>query len=365
MLPKSVRDNERKGAQAGMSKVSRRSRGTVTIEDVAREAGVSTMTVSRVINKGKNVREETRENVLQAIDRLRYSPNTAARSLAAGHATRIGLLYSNPSAAYLSQFLVGSLHTARSAGCHLMIEQCDTEDPVLQREAAQQFVEAGVEGVVLPPPVSESEPIIEELRNADIPVVTVAMGRVENSLNVRMDDYGAAMQLTEYLIGLGHRRLAHITGAPGHIATVMRERGFRDAAANAGIKQVLVEPGHFTFRSGLDAAEKILDGKDRPTAIFACNDDMAAGVVSVAHRQGLQVPGDLSVVGFDDTSLATSVWPELTTVRQPVSAMAGAALDMLLGALRARRRGDPIAQSERVLDHELVIRQSASSPNSD
>jgi LacI family transcriptional regulator len=127
---------------------------------------------------------------------------------------------------------------------------------------------------------------------------------------------------------------------------------------------VLVEPGQFTFRSGLDAAEKLLDRKDRPTAIFASNDDMAAGVVSVAHRQGLQVPGDLSVVGFDDTSLATSVWPELTTVRQPVSAMAGSALDLLLGALRARRRGDPIASSERVLDHELVIRESAAPPNS-
>jgi LacI family transcriptional regulator len=320
------------------------------------------MTVSRVINKGKNVREETRENVLQAIDRLRYSPNTAARSLAAGHATRIGLLYANPSAAYLSQFLVGSLHTARTTGCHLMIEQCESEDPLLQREAAQQFIEAGVEGVVLPPPVSESEPILQELRSADIPVVTVAMGRFENPLNVRMDDYGAAVQLTEYLIGLGHRRLAHISGAPGHMATALRERAFRDAAAKAGVEQVLVEPGQFTFRSGLDAAERLLDRKDRPTAIFACNDDMAAGVVSVAHRQGLQVPGDLSVVGFDDTSLATSVWPELTTVRQPVSAMAGAALDMLLGALRVRRRGDPIAHGERVLDHELVIRESAAAP---
>lgn len=347
-----------------MSKVSRRNRGTVTIDDVAREAGVSTMTVSRVINKGKNVREETRENVLQAIDRLRYSPNTAARSLAAGHATRIGLLYANPSAAYLSQFLVGSLHTARTAGCHLMIEQCETEDPILQREAAQQFVEAGVEGVVLPPPVSESEPILEALRNADIPVVTVAMGKVENPLNVRMDDYGAAVQLTDYLIGLGHLRLAHITGEPGQIATSLRERGFRDAAAKAGIMEVMVEPGHFTFRSGLDAAEKLLDRAVRPTAIFACNDDMAAGVVSVAHRRGLQVPGDLSVVGFDDTSLATSVWPALTTVRQPVSAMAGSALDMLLGALRARRRGDPIARCERVLNHELVIRGSACPPHS-
>jgi LacI family transcriptional regulator len=349
---------------AGVSKASRRGRGNVTIEDVAREAGVSTMTVSRVINKGKNVREETRETVLQAIERLRYSPNTAARTLAAGQATRIGLFYSNPSAAYLSQFLVGSLQTARSAGCHLMLEPCESEDEALQREAAQQFIEAGVEGVILPPPVSESQAIIEELRRADIPVVTVAMGRVPNPLNVRMDDYAAATQLTEYLIGLGHRCLAHITGAAGHIATSERERGFRDAARNAGLGpgQVLVEPGHFTFRSGLDAADALLNRDNPPTAIFASNDDMAAAVVSVAHRRGLQVPDDLSVVGFDDTSLATSVWPELTTIRQPVSAMAGAALEMLLGALRAIGRGDPVGTAERVLDHELVIRGSAAAP---
>jgi len=192
----------------------------------------------------------------------------------------------------------------------------------------------------------------------------VAMGRIHNPLNVRMDDYGAAVQLTDYLIGLGHRRLAHITGEPGQIATSERARGFRDAARKAGISDddIFVEQGHFTFRSGLDAADVLLSKPQPPTAIFASNDDMAAGVVSVAHRRGLQVPEDLSVVGFDDTSLATNVWPELTTIRQPVSAMAGAALDMLLGALRARRRGDPVTPSERVLEHELIIRGSADKP---
>lgn len=347
-----------------MSKASRRSRGTITIEDVAREAQVSAMTVSRVINKGQNVREGTREAVLQAIEKLRYSPNAAARSLAAGEATRIGLFYANPSAAYLSQFLVGSLNTARSAGCHLMLEPCDSDDADVQREAAQQFINAGVEGVVLPPPLSESATILECLRDAEIPVVTVAMGLVPNPLNVRMDDYGAAVQLTDYLIGLGHRRIAHISGAIGQIASSLRESGFIDAAAKSGIPrdELLIEQGHFTFRSGLEAAERLLSDPHPPTAIFACNDDMAAAVVSVAHRRGMEVPQDLSVVGFDDTSLATNVWPELTTVRQPVSAMAGAALDMLLGALRAQRRGDELTPSECVLEHELIIRGSAASP---
>jgi len=348
-----------------MSKASRRGRGNVTIEDVAREAGVSTMTVSRVINKGRNVREDTREAVLQAIERLRYSPNTAARSLAAGEATRIGLFYANPSASYLSQFLIGSLTAARSAGCHLVLEPYDSEDTEVQWEAARRFIDAGVQGVVLPPPLSESSAILECLREAEVAVVTVAMGLVPNELNVRMDDYGAAVQLTNYLLELGHRRIAHISGAAEQIAASLRRQGFIDATTAAGLKQedILIEQGRFTFRSGLEAAERLLSDPHPPTAIFASNDDMAAAVLSVAHRRGMEVPRDLSVVGFDDTSLATNVWPELTTIRQPVSAMAAAATDMLLGALRCYRRGEKIEPSERLLAHELIIRGSAAPPS--
>ena len=347
-----------------MSRPSRRGRGSVTIQDVAREAGVSAMTVSRVINNGKNVRDRTREQVLEAIERLRYSPNTAARSLAAGEATHIGLFYSNPSAAYLSQFLVGALETAKGSGCQLVIEPCESEDDADRREAAQSLAHAGVEGVILPPPLSESGVILSELAKAGIPVVTVAMGKHRNPLNVCMDDCSAAEQMTEYLIGLGHRRIALIKGHPDQIASIQRECGFRNAVSAAGLSEadVVTEQGFFSFRSGLDAAERLLDLPSPPTAIFASNDDMAAAVVSVAHRRGLSVPGDLSVVGFDDTQLATAVWPELTTIRQPVSAMAGAALELLLAELRAERRGATIAPAERVLDHELVIRASAGPP---
>ena len=191
-----------------MNKISRRGRGSVTIEDVARAAGVSAMTVSRVINKERNVREETRQNVLETIERMNYSPNTAARSLAAGDATHIGLLYSNPSAAYLSQFLVGALEAAREAGCHLVIEACESEDDAEQAEVGRRFARAEAEGVILPPPLSESVPILTELALANTPVVTVAMGQLyPNALNVRIDDFAAAKQMTEYLLGLGHRRL--------------------------------------------------------------------------------------------------------------------------------------------------------------
>ena len=347
-----------------INKPSRRSRGSITIEDVAREAGVSAMTVSRVINKERNVREETRKSVLETIERLNYSPNTAARNLAAGEATHIGLLYSNPSAAYLSQFLVGALEAARKSGSHLVIEPCESEDEVEQGEVGRRFANAEAEGVILPPPLSESVPILTELALANTPVVTVAMGKLyPNALNVRIDDYAAAREMTNYLLELGHRRIALITGNPSHIAATERERGFKAAIAEAGLEaDGVVEQGFFTFRSGLDAAERLLDREVPPTAIFASNDDMAAAVVSVAHRRGLDVPGDLTVVGFDDTSPATTVWPELTTIRQPVSAMAAAALELLLADLRHRRSGSGGLSQEMVLDHELIIRESSGPP---
>lgn len=352
-------------AMASISKPGRRGRGSLTIEDVAREAGVSAMTVSRVINKEPNVREETRQLVRETIERLNYSPNTAARNLAAGEMMRIGLLYSNPSAAYLSQFLVGALEGARAAGVHLVIEPCISSDEAVQCETARNLAKAEARGVILPPPLSESLAILTELENAGTPVVTVAMGkRHPNALNVRIDDFRAARDMTDYLIGLGHRRIGLIKGHPDHIAAHERERGFRSALEDAGIApdETYVEQGDFSFRSGLSAAELLLDRNRPPTAIFASNDDMGAAVISVAHRRGLHVPDDLTVVGFDDTAPATTVWPELTTIRQPVSDMAAVALDLLLADLRHRRRGTGGLFEEHVLKHELIIRQSSAPP---
>lgn len=348
-----------------MAKPSRRRRGVTTIEDVARAAGVSAMTVSRVINHGKNVRETTRAAVLDAIGRLNYSPNTAARSLAAGQATHIGLLYANPSAAYLAQFLIGGLHAARSAGVHLVIESCESEDADEQAEVTRRFATSDVEGVVLPPPLSESEPIMAELAAMGIPVVTVAMGAPQaDSLNVRIDDYAAAMEMTRYLLELGHRNIGFIKGHPNHVASHDRYRGFCDALTEAGIdcERAPAEQGYFSYRSGLSAGERLLARTERPTAIFASNDDMAAASVSVAHRMGLNVPEDVSIVGFDDTALATSVWPELTTVKQPIAAMAEAALELLIADLRRHQAGAPRKFTERVLSHAMIIRESSGPP---
>lgn len=348
-----------------MARLGRRKRGAITIEDVAREAGVSAMTVSRVMNGAKNVRTATRDAVIAAIEKLNYSPNSAARSLAAGDPMHIGLLYANPSAAYLAQFLIGALHAARSAGVHLVIESCESEDSDEQAEVTRWITTSDVEGVVLPPPLSESRRIMDELDSHGIPVVTVATGEPrEDSLNVRIDDRAAACEMTRYLLDLGHRRIGFIKGHPRHVASGDRYAGFCDALAEAGIDptEAPVERGFFTYRSGMIAAEKLLADDEPPTAIFASNDDMAAAAVSVARRFGLAVPDDLSVVGFDDTALATSVWPELTTVKQPIAAMAEAALELLIADLRGRETGARRRFTERVLSHALIIRDSAAAP---
>ncbi|WP_077228566.1 LacI family DNA-binding transcriptional regulator [Sphingomonas hengshuiensis] len=348
-----------------MSKPSRRSRGTVTVQDVARAAGVSAMTVSRVVNGGENVRESTRVAVLEAIAQLNYSPNSAARSLAAGDATQIGLLYSNPSAAYLSQFLIGALAAARRAGCHLVLEACESDRPEEQAEATRSFASTSVEGVILPPPLSEVAPVRAELDAAGLPWVSVAMGLApERSLNVRIDDFEAAGAMTRHLLDLGHRRIGFIRGNPNQSSSTERFRGFAAALDQAGIDVAAmpVEQGYFTFRSGIVAAERLLDAAHPPTAIFASNDDMAAAAVGVAHRRGLHVPQDVSIVGFDDTSLATTIWPELTTVRQPIATMAETALTLLLARIRARRTASGAELEEQVLAHELIVRESSGRP---
>ncbi|MES2444835.1 MAG: LacI family DNA-binding transcriptional regulator [Pseudomonadota bacterium] len=348
-----------------MTRPSRRSRGTVTVQDVAREAGVSAMTVSRVVNEGSNVRASTREAVQAAIEKLNYSPNSAARSLAAGEATRIGLLYSNPSAAYLAQFLIGALSAARAAGCHLVLEACESERPDAQAEATRRFAATDVEGVILPCPLSEASPVQAELAAAGIPAVCVAIGvSVPGTLNVRIDDFGAAAAMTRHLLDQGHRNIGFIRGNPNQSSSLERYRGFVSAIEEAGmnIADLPVEQGYFTFRSGIIATERLLDRADPPTAIFACNDDMAAAAVGVAHRRGLHVPQDLSIVGFDDTQLATTVWPELTTIRQPTAAMAESALNLLLARLRSNRPMDITRFDEKVLDYELVVRESSGPP---
>ena len=329
----------------------------VKISDVARLAGVSAMTVSRVVNGRGAVSEDTRERVAEAVRRLGYAPNAAARKLATGQTDRIGLIYSNPSPGYLSEFLLGARAGARRVGAQLIVEPCDPgaggEQAALRRLAG-----GGVRSVILPPPHGESEEALVESRALGMVVAAVATGvSLRGDVTVRIDDRAAAAAMTRRLLALGHRRLGFITGAGDQSASAEREAGFRDEIDGAQA-EAIIEDGDFTYRGGFVAAERLLDRPDRPTAVFASNDEMAAATVAAAHRRGLDVPGDLTVVGFDDTGVATSIWPALTTVRQPVAEMAEAAA-ALLGTTGSRSDVEP---EDHLLPHALIERDSSGPP---
>lgn len=338
--------------------------GAPTIADVALRAGFSSMTVSRVINGERNVRQATRDTILQAIAELNYAPNLAARSLAGAEQIRIGLLYSNPSAAYLSRFLLGSLEQARLSQVQLIIEKCDS-DSRDEEAAVRELLANGVDGVVISPPLCDSEAILDILAASDAETVAVANWHPPQVSVVRIDDHAAAAAMTRHILALGHRHVAYVEGHPTHKASKQRLAGFREAMTEAGIAVApeLITQGQFTYRSGLVAAEHLLDLPEPPTAIFAGNDDMAAAVVAVAHRRHLNVPGDLTVCGFDDTDFAQSIWPELTTIHQPIAAMARTAIEMLVDAIRLRRGGRSEGHRETVLDYTLIKRDSDAPPS--
>ena len=340
-------------------KNARKSGKVITIHDVARHAGVSPMTVSRVINGESNVREETRARVAASVAALRYLPNQAARSLASADATHIGILYANPSANYLSEFLLGSLEQSSLSGCQLVIEKCEGAESEV--EAIRRLVKGGIDGVVLPPPLCDSEESLKAVREAGISAVLVASGKPAPDMSaLSINNFEAARAMTRHLLELGHRRIGFINGHPNQTATGQRFHGYVEAMTEAGLSVDAdqVAQGYFTYRSGLEAAEKLLDS-GRPTAIFASNDDMAAATMAVAHRRGLDVPSDLAVTGFDDTPLAATVWPALTTIHQPIAEMAREAVRLLVEQIRSRRGGSEPQVMHKMLKFTLVKRESS------
>lgn len=321
------------------------------------------MTVSRVINNESNVRASTREAVTAAINKLGYTPNLAARRLAGAAQIHIGMLYDDPRTTYVSAFLIGGLQQTSRRHVQLTVRPCENVREAVA--AIRWFAKTGVDGVVLPPPISDWTKVLDVIEELDMPSVLVATGRPHSTCSaVGIDDFLASHAMVDHLISLGHRRIGFITGDPNQEASERRLLGYRDAITKAGldVDEDLIVKGLFTYRSGLVAAEQLLALDERPTAIFASNDDMAAATVALAHRQGLDVPGDLSVCGFDDTAQAVTLWPELTTIHQPIEDMSRTAVDHLVTKIRARREGKRAERRHIVLDYTLVRRQSDAAP---
>jgi LacI family transcriptional regulator len=317
------------------------------------------MTVSRVINEADSVRDSTRINVIKAIEELGYSPNKAARSLASANPVKIGLVYTDRHNSFFHATLLGLLDRAHHADTQILIEECE-EGPDSLR-VIDALIDEGIDGIMLGPPLCDSEAAMELMQKRGLPAVTIgSLHTMEKISEIRVDDRAASKEMTEYVISLGHRRIAFIIGNDYQSASWLRLDGFRDAMTEAGIPidESLVIQGLFSYRSGKLETEKLLDLPNPPTAIINSNDDMAAGSIAAAHRRSLDVPGDISICGFDDTMLAISFDPTITTIRQPIIEMAHEAIRVLERNIRTNRNENRFRGFRKVLDHELVVRES-------
>ena len=358
-------------------------RSAPTITDVAQRAGVSMKTVSRVLNDEPNVQPQMRQRVMAAVAELDYRPNMYARSLARSRSYLLGLLYFSASAEFVGGVQRGATARCRELGYHLVVEPLDDDAAGVEQQLRHMMSALRPDGLILVPPVCDNATVLATLADARMPCVLISPGRPPPGVaHVSMDDTLAAAEMTSFLLGQGHRRIGFIEGALTQAAAPRRRAGYLAALRAAGVPvdDQLIVPGDFRFRSGQEGCDRLLALADPPTAVFASNDDMAMGAVVAAHRRGLQVPGDLSVAGFDDSPLATLVWPQLTTVRQPVAQMAAAAVDRLVlrttGAAAPGSNGsgavaqpdgsqDPKGDSApgpQVLPYELIERASTAAP---
>lgn len=328
-----------------------------TINHVAALAGVSIKTVSRVVNNEAGVRPSTREKVEAAIHKLKYQPRLSARGLAGNRSYLVGLLYDNPSPQYVIDVQTGILATCRPNGYDLLIHPCDHRSLELPGELVALVGQSRIDGLILTPPLSDMRTVTDTLDRLNFPYARIApIVHGENSPCVYCNDRRAAYEMAEHLIALGHRHIGFIAGHPDHGASVERRAGFEAALSDHRLRLParLAAQGYFDFASGEMTGRRLMSQKRRPTAIFCCNDEMACGVIHVAHELGLRVPEDISITGFDDLPFARRLWPPLTTVRQPVKEMAEQASRLLL----ARIRGIPDNGSPAELRCQLVLRRS-------
>lgn len=306
------------------------------IEDVALRAGVSMKTVSRVLNDEPNVRPEMRQRVQSAVAALDYRPHLFARSLAGQRSYFVALLYDNPSANYVMEVLAGVMDACDSHGYNLVLHALSYDATDFLDTTMSRIVHSRADGVVLTPPLCDDAALLQRLTCEGIRYSSVSPKICDGRIGVTMDERQAAGDLVSHLVEQGHSRIGHIKGHPLHSASGWRLDGYRDALDRAGIAfdAALVVDGDFSFESGIAGATLLLDLEVPPTAIFAGNDDSAAGVLNVAYARGIAVPVQLSVCGFDDTPTSHQLSPSLTTVHQPSRAMGRAATDELLKSIR-------------------------------
>ena len=333
-----------------------------TINDVARLAGVSKKTVSRVINRSPLLNEETRGRVEAVIRNLGYVPNPQARALALGRNFLVGLIHDNPNAQMVLNVQQGILEALQGTDFEMVVRPVDRNSSMLLDDVRAFLERQRLFGVVLLPPISENDALARLCDELGCHYVRMGSAQLDTAEHmVASNDREAVCEATTFLIQQGHRLIGLIEGPDGFRSARERRLGFEDALGAAGRKlaRSLIASGNYTFETGVTAANRLLDLSPRPTAIFASNDEMAAGVVFAARERGISVPDELSVIGFDDTPIAAHIWPPLTTVRWPIVSMARSAARKLVGEVAS---GGAEGEEPSMLPSMLVKRGSVAPP---
>jgi LacI family transcriptional regulator len=334
-------------------------RRRMTINDVARLAGVSKKTVSRVINDSPSVNAATRERVQAIMAEVDYEPDPQARGLAFRRSFLIGLVYDNPNPQYVVNMQLGLLDGLRGSGFELVVHPCNRNSPSFL-EDLRGFVERQrLFGVVLTPSISEDERAARLLADAGcayVRIASVSLDKPEHMIETH--DRVGGLAAARHLTSLGHKRFAVIAGPSTFRSSHERRGGFEEGLAEAGAK---LEPGYalegaYTYESAIPLGQQLLSMSPRPTAIFALNDEMAAGALQAARQMHLKVPEDVSIVGFDDFQIAARLWPTLTTVRTPTREIGRLAAARLLGRSESEGRNP----EDRL--PALVVRESSGPP---
>jgi DNA-binding LacI/PurR family transcriptional regulator len=326
-----------------------------SLHDVARHAGVSHQTVSRVMNSRPNISEKTRAKVVAAIKELNYRPNPAARMLVTSRSRTIGVLSS-------SQLLYGPISSveaiekaARGVGYDVATANVDINDQGAVRSALDYFMATRVEGIIVLAPRIQTLKLIAEL-NLDLPVVTLQAGDRPDLLSVSVDQVSGARMATRHLIELGHRHIVHVGGPSDWIEGSDRAHGYGQQMSESGLTPEILEQPGWTAQSGYMAGTTV--AKTAATAVFTANDRLALGTIHALHNAGKRVPEDVSVVGFDDMPDATHYLPPLTTVRQDFAELGRRSVTMILAQLD-RSEESP---ANEVITPTLVVRSSTATP---
>ena len=329
-----------------------------TINDVARVAGVSKKTVSRVINRSPLLKQETRDMVERVIADLGYRPNPQARALAMGRNFLLGLLHDNPNAQTVLNFQVGVLDAIRETEFALVVRPVDRRSPHMLDDIRSFLETQRLFGVLILPPISENDDLARLCLEMGCGYVRMGSADLDDAEHlVQSNDRECVESVIDHLVGHGHHRIAIIQGPDGFRSAEERFEGFRMGMAKHGldVPAAAIARGNYRFDSGIAAAETLLASDFQPTAIFASNDEMAAGAFHAARSQGYEVPEQLSIVGFDDSPIAAHILPPMTTVGWPIREMAKSA------ALKLIAPTDPAANPSR-FPARLVERSSVAAP---